>query len=107
MLHRRPLALHSPGPASCSRSQSHTVRPCYRAKRAWRPCASTESAEAEHGSAVAADAKEASHAQDAAAEPRIKRTVASLNMLLGVEDDPVEGAEEESKPDAVSFCSLK
>ena len=41
------------------------------------------------------------------AEPRIKRTVASLNMLLGVEDDPVEGAEEESKPDAVSFCSLK
>ena len=52
---------------------------------------------------MAADAKEASHAQDAVAEPRIKRTVASLNMLLGVEDDPVEGTAEAQKPDAVSL----
>ena len=66
----------------------------------WRRCASAENAEAERSSSGGADAAE-SHASDVT-EPRIKRTVASLNMLLGVEDEPVDSTPiEKPKPDKV------
>jgi hypothetical protein len=104
-LHRRPLALHSPGPASCSRCQFTAARPCRRGRRAWRPCASAENAEAEQASSSGADA--GSTHDKGAAEPRIKRTVASLNMLLGVEDDPVDGKPaEKPKPDKARTRAL-
>lgn len=104
-LHRRPLALHSPGPASCSRCHFTAARPCHRGRRAWRPCASAENAEAEQASSSGAEAGSAH--DKGTAEPRIKRTVASLNMLLGVEDDPVDGKPaEKPKPDKARTRAL-